>query len=324
MAELEVADIFLVVDNFPAVRSDFDDLSDQIQDLATRGPGYGIHLILTAGRWSDLRTALQATMGHQIEFRLNDPADSVIGRKQAANLRADNSRPLPRRGWAPGADLPAAAGGGDGGPAIASSTPDTGPARSSWWPSSWRLAGSSGPGRPDAALVVDPTTLARAAGPRAGIVLGLSETDLQPVELDWRGPDAHLLVIGDAESGKTALLRLLVADLVSKHTDEQVVFAVFDVRRTLLDVVPDAYLGAYAGTGSAAVGMAGGWPASCGADCLPTMSPPPSCGDARGGADRRYSCWSMITTCSVAAAPDRSHRCWSFCRRPATSASTWC
>ena len=50
LAELEVADIFLVVDNFPAVRSDFDDLSDQIQDLATRGPGYGIHLILTAGQ----------------------------------------------------------------------------------------------------------------------------------------------------------------------------------------------------------------------------------------------------------------------------------
>ena len=106
--------------------------------------------------------------------------------------------------------------------------------------------------------VVDQHDLSRAAGPRAGIVVGLAEADLAPVELDWRGTDSHLLIIGDAESGKTSLLRLIVADLVSKYTDQQVVFAVFDVRRTLLDVVPDEYLGAYAGTAARADGMAGG------------------------------------------------------------------
>ena len=83
LAELAVGDIFLVIDNFPALRSDFEDLTDVLQELAIRGPGYGIHLILTAGRWSDLRMQLQATIGNQIELRLNDPAihRSPVGRQ---------------------------------------------------------------------------------------------------------------------------------------------------------------------------------------------------------------------------------------------------
>jgi S-DNA-T family DNA segregation ATPase FtsK/SpoIIIE len=77
------------------------------------------------------------------------------------------------------------------------------------------------------------------------------------VRLDLFGGEPHLLVIGDAETGKTSLLRLLVHDLVSRCTDGEVVFAVFDVRRTLLDVVPEDYLGAYAGTAAMASGIAG-------------------------------------------------------------------
>jgi len=96
-----------------------------------------------------------------------------------------------------------------------------------------------------------------AAGPRSGVVIGVGETELRPVELDLFGAEPHLLVIGDSETGKTSLLRLLVADLTSRFTDDEVVFAVFDIRRTLLDVVPEDYLGAYAGTAATATGMAG-------------------------------------------------------------------
>ena len=60
-----------------------------VQDLGTRGPGYGIHLILATGRWADIRMQLQAAIGTKIELRLNDPVDSTIARKAAANLRAD-------------------------------------------------------------------------------------------------------------------------------------------------------------------------------------------------------------------------------------------
>ncbi len=97
-----------------------------------------------------------------------------------------------------------------------------------------------------------------AAGERTGVVVGVDESELRPVVLDFRGTDQHLMIIGDAESGKTALLRLIVDDLTARHSDQEVVFAVFDLRRTLLDVVPDDYLGAYAGTAATAAGMAAG------------------------------------------------------------------
>ena len=269
--ELAVADLFLVIDNFPVLRSDFEDLADLVQDLGTRGPGYGIHLVLTAGRWSDIRMQLQATIGSKIEFRLNDPGDSVLGRKQAVNLRADTpGRCLVDGGLLaqicePG--LPVGEGTDVSGPSGATAhspedaeIPDT---RATSVEAAVAAVAAAWPGEPVPPIrmlpaVVGLTALQRTAGPRAGLLIGVDETDLKPVELDWRGPDAHLLVIGDAESGKTSLLKLIVADLVSKYTDQEVVFAVFDVRRTLLDVVPEDYLGAYAGTTSMAAGMAAG------------------------------------------------------------------
>jgi S-DNA-T family DNA segregation ATPase FtsK/SpoIIIE len=84
----------------------------------------------------------------------------------------------------------------------------------------------------------------------------VDEDGLRPVQLDLLGSDQHLLVFGEAESGKTGLARLIVRELIERHRDDEVVLALFDPRRTLLDVVPDAYLGAYAGTTSAAAGLA--------------------------------------------------------------------
>lgn len=263
--ELAVADLFLVIDNFPVLRSDFEDLADLVQELGTRGPGYGIHLVLTAGRWSDIRMQLQATIGSKIEFRLNDPGDSVLGRKQAANLRADTpGRCLVEGGLlaqicepglpiAPSSDSMPVGGNGAGTPNGHSTSVEAAVAAiAAAWP------GDPVPPIRMLPALVDLAALQRAAGPRPGLLIGVDETDLRPVELDWRGTDAHLLVIGDAESGKTSLLKLIVRDLVAKYTDQEVVFAVFDVRRTLLDVVPEDYLGAYAGTTSMAAGMAAG------------------------------------------------------------------
>ncbi len=245
LPELEVADLFLVIDDSPVLRSDFEELVDAVQALATRGPGYGIHLILAAGRWSDIRMQLQAAIGQKLELRLNDAADSVIGRKYAANLRADN----PGRGLV------------DAGRQVQVSLP-----RLDSFDSTDELVeaiAQTWPGDPVPAVrmlpaLVDAEELDLLAGRRDGVVIGVQESDLGPVELDWRAADAHLLVIGDTESGKTSVLKLIVDDLVSKYTDEQVVFAVFDVRRSLLDAVPEAYLGAYAGSTSMAGGMAAG------------------------------------------------------------------
>ncbi|WP_433333543.1 FtsK/SpoIIIE domain-containing protein [Spirillospora sp. CA-294931] len=73
------------------------------------------------------------------------------------------------------------------------------------------------------------------------VPIGVDER-LEPVLLDLFGEDRNLLVLGDAGCGKSNLLRLVVQGLIARHTPDEVVFAVVDPRRTLHDVVPDAYL----------------------------------------------------------------------------------
>ncbi len=335
LPELAVADMFLVIDNWPVLRSDFEDLADLVQDLGTRGPGYGIHIVLTTGRWADVRTQMQASIGTKIELRINDPMDSVIGRKFAQNLRSDTpGRAIvgpglqvhiclpnlaqdraadPELAGEPASDdlltadqMPPAdveppsderdhlagelqalesrnrAGSdagdeqGDGGsgddsagsaqllraggdavvPAVGGSPDGAGPTEKLID----RIA-AAWPGDPVPVIrmlptLVDYATLTQRSGERTGVLLGVDEAELKPVELDLFGTDPHLLVFGDSESGKTSLLRVMVNDLVSRYTDQEVVFAVLDVRRSLLDVVPEDYLGAYAGTLAVATGTA--------------------------------------------------------------------
>ena len=63
LPELPYADVFLVVDNYLAVKQDYEDLADVLTDIAHRGLAYGVHLVLTAPRWHDLRPALQTSIG---------------------------------------------------------------------------------------------------------------------------------------------------------------------------------------------------------------------------------------------------------------------
>ncbi|WP_336086853.1 type VII secretion protein EccCa [Nocardia sp. SSK8] len=249
LPELEVADIFLVVDGWATLKDEYEDLLPVVQEIGARGLGFGVHLVLTTGRWADLRLPMQAVIGTKIELRLNDPLDSTISRKIVENIRADTP------GRCVGADkllaqisLPVLS--DDGG--LTDQVAATVAAIAEAWP---------GPQAPEVRML--PTRLRfdehRARNPGVpSVLLGVDEAELGPVTLDLLGGDQHLLVFGDAESGKTNLARVIIAELIGQRRDDEVVLALFDVRRTLLDEVPDQYLGAYAGTQAAGAGIAGG------------------------------------------------------------------
>src|SRR5262249_54998785 len=57
-----------------------------LEEIAATGLNYGIHLLLTANRWPELRPALRDNIGGRLELRLNDPSDSDFGRAVAAAL----------------------------------------------------------------------------------------------------------------------------------------------------------------------------------------------------------------------------------------------
>ena len=68
LPDLPYADVFLVVDNYLAVKQDYEDLADVLTDIAHRGLAYGVHLVVTAGRWLDIRPAFLDTIGTRLEL----------------------------------------------------------------------------------------------------------------------------------------------------------------------------------------------------------------------------------------------------------------
>ena len=99
-------DVILVVDGWAALAQSFErQQSDErlqavISVLADRGPEHGIHLVLTAERWADIRPALLDLIGIRIELRLDDPLDSDVNPALAAGVPGNRpGRGLSRDGF---------------------------------------------------------------------------------------------------------------------------------------------------------------------------------------------------------------------------------
>ncbi|MFC8939515.1 type VII secretion protein EccCa [Streptomyces griseoincarnatus] len=267
LPQLGSTDVVLVVDGFGALRDDFADLDEPVADLLKRGGGYGIHVVAGMLRWNDVRIATQSLFGTRVELRLNDPADSSVDRKLSQTLAPD----VPGRVLTDGklfaqAALPRLDG--------LATTCDLGPALDE----AARTVRATWHGEPAAPVRVLPARLpaARLPSPAAEprrIPVGLDQDALAPVALDLFGVDQHLLVLGDNECGKTNLLKLIVAGLVERYADDELVFGVFDPRRGLRGVVPEPYRGGYAHNATLAAALSTGIAAELGKRLPETADP---------------------------------------------------
>jgi S-DNA-T family DNA segregation ATPase FtsK/SpoIIIE len=70
------------------------------------------------------------------------------------------------------------------------------------------------------------------------VALGLADTDLNPLWHDFE-EHPHLLVVGDSESGKTNLLKLVARQIVAAYDPTQARIMLVDFRRELFDAVPE-------------------------------------------------------------------------------------
>ncbi|MGV9735993.1 type VII secretion protein EccCa [Rhodococcus aetherivorans] len=243
-------DVFLVIDGWPSIRQDFEALEPQVGVLAAQGLSFGIHVVLTAPRWGDVRPAMRDHLGTRLELRLGDPADSEYGRKKAAAVPEGRpGRGIDRHGLHVLSALPRvdgssevvdlAAGLADAVAAVAAAAPGR-PA-----PPVRML-----PDRVDRAGVLAALADRSAAGGAPGerrlfVPVGIDEAELAPVGIDF-SEQPHLLVFGDSGCGKTTVLRGICRSLVESHTGAQARIIVGDYRRTLLGVVEGEHLGGYA------------------------------------------------------------------------------
>ncbi|WP_232663789.1 type VII secretion protein EccCa [Pseudonocardia sp. TRM90224] len=229
-AEEPATDLLLVVDGYLTLRGEFDQLEARLLPLATQGLAYGLHLVVSASRWSELRPALKDMLGGRLELRLGEPAESEVDRRRAQAVPARPGHGLAPDGAAMVVAAPRAAT-GDVGALVAMIAQQ-------------HAGAGFGPVRllPE---LVEPAQLPPAAPGAKGIPIGIDEERMERVELDFT-TEPHLLCFADAESGKTSLLRLVAAGLVVAHPPEEARIVLVDHRRTMLGVVPDSHLIGYA------------------------------------------------------------------------------
>ncbi|MBO3681877.1 type VII secretion protein EccCa [Streptomyces sp. NEAU-YJ-81] len=238
-------DVFLIVDGWGNFKAEYDMLEGIVTDIAGRGLGYGVHVVITASRNMEVRASLKDQLLNRLELRLGDTMDSEFDRKVAANVPVG----VPGRGQLPeklhfmGAQ-PRIDKGHDPN-SMTEATTELVRAVSAAW---------SGPPAPRVRLL--PRKLRADELPKGfeypqhGIAIGIDETNLEPVFIDF-DTDPFFVIFGESESGKTSLIRLIAKQIIERYGPDEAKIVVGDYRRSLLGVIPDSHLLEYAPIASA-------------------------------------------------------------------------
>jgi S-DNA-T family DNA segregation ATPase FtsK/SpoIIIE len=235
------SDAFLVIDGWAVVRQEFEGMEEAVTAIAAQGLSVGVHVVVAASRWADIRPALKDQLSTRIELRLGDPADSEMDRKRARLL---GSRPAGHGITPDGLEFAVAL------PRLATGASNLGPdvgvqdaLRADAATVTARYPGRSAP-----AVQLLPSLVRHAdvvAQSEGGVAIGLGEDDLRPVTIDLVALP-HLLILGDTECGKTTTLRTLCREIVRNNDAASARILVVDFRRTMLGVLESDHLLGYA------------------------------------------------------------------------------
>ncbi|MBD7982902.1 type VII secretion protein EccCa [Oerskovia merdavium] len=262
--ELPAADVVVLIDGFGAVRTDLPELEGPLNDLISKGPGLGVHVVVGLNRWNELRIAQQALFGTRIELRVADPAESVIDRKLAGTITADMpGRALTHDGLLAQVALPV----------LDLVEPDA--IGTELHALAARVAASwNGPSAAPIRLLpthLNISTLPDEIDVPGAIPLGLRQDTMDTEYWAHLDDDQHLLVLADTNAGKSTVLRTIAAGLAARYTEDELAIAVLGTRGQVSPAVPADLLAADARTLDQAHGTA----LSIAAELAkrPTMSP---------------------------------------------------
>lgn len=240
-------DVFLVIDGWGNFRADYEELEPNVQQIVARGLTYGVHVLLSANRWMEIRANIADLIGTKLELRLGEPSDSQIDRKVAATVPKD----MPGRGVSLDklhmmAALPRIDG-NDNPKSVSDGIADLIAKVHDAW------TGQQGP-----KLMLLPTKLdytsyirqitamenADKALPRGIMVIGVDENNLGPIPFNFN-VEPHCYLLGDAKSGKSSFLRLMIHEIERSYPDGKAKIFMVDYRRANLAQIPDSHRGAY-------------------------------------------------------------------------------
>lgn len=223
-------DVFLVIDGWAEVMSNLADVAEVLEDVLLRGLRYGVHIVAAATRWADLGRGMLEHFGTRIELRLTDPVESLIS-VISAQLVAQHT---PGRGLT-GQRLhvqiarPALAGGANFDRLVS----DVAAART---------AGMAPP-MPRLPVHLAYADLRRSpdAAGRLALPLGLEEAHQRTLALDF-AVEPHLLIIGNAGSGKSSALFAIMSRITERFAPDEATIVLVDNGGRLVGRQPERYL----------------------------------------------------------------------------------
>ena len=220
-----------------------------LTQLAARGLGFGIHLVATANKWTEFRTAIKDLFQTRLELKVGDPYDSEIDRRAAVNVPANR----PGRGLSPErlhflSALPRI-------DSVANEVDlaDGVKAMTDAVAQAWQ-----GPAAPPVRLLPEELPFETLPQPgadvRPGVPIGIDEDELAPVYLNLE-EEPNLVVFGATECGKSNLLEVIARGIVARNTPQEARLVIIDYRRSLLDAVSGDHLIGYAASSDAAASL---------------------------------------------------------------------
>ncbi|MFG2192526.1 type VII secretion protein EccCa [Streptomyces sp. NPDC048639] len=236
-------DVFLIIDGWGTFKTDYEQMDPVILDIAGRGLGFGIHLVIGAARYTEVRPALRDQLLNRVELRLGDPMESEFDRKRAEAVPMGK----PGRGLSPDklnylGGLPRLDGSSDPSTLGEGMNHLVTTVAQHW----------SGPVAPKVRML--PTMLRVSELPKGndfperGIAIGVDETSLSPAFIDFE-TDPLFVIYGESESGKSSVLRMLAKQISERYASDKALMVVADYRRALLGELPDSHLYKYCAAG---------------------------------------------------------------------------
>ena len=234
-------DVFLVIDGWGALRSEFDGLDRTVTTMMSRGLSLGVHLIVSAARWMDIRSEAQDIFGSRLELHTANPKESIVNREGAARIpKGRPGRGIDMVGHEMMIGLPRA---------DEEQDPTTVSQGVAYTVKKIRecLVAGEGPklrllperitGQEILAQLPEQQILPRGGG---DMILGLEESRLGPLLFNTRS-ESHLYLFGDAKTGKTAFLRSIIQEITRLYSPSEAKIVALDMRRSLLGDIPEDY-----------------------------------------------------------------------------------
>ncbi|WP_285165237.1 type VII secretion system ESX-5 FtsK/SpoIIIE family ATPase EccC5 [Mycobacterium tuberculosis] len=213
-------DVYLVIDNYRALAEENEVLIEQVNVIINQGPSFGVHVVVTADRESELRPPVRSGFGSRIELRLAAVEDAKLVRSRLAKdvpvkpgrgmvavnyVRLDSD---PQAGLHTLVARPALG-----------STPDNVFECDSVVAAVSRLTSAQAPPvrRLPARFGVEQVRELASRDTRQGVGAGgiawaISELDLAPVYLNF-AENSHLMVTGRRECGRTTTLATIMSEI---------------------------------------------------------------------------------------------------------------